>query len=68
MESLTLIRDGAEPQVSRHSGDSVFGSVNRVFVEEVAECYLTFRRKGPNAFQSPQTHAVPTSDQLAQCE
>ncbi len=30
-----LIRDGAELLLSRHAGDGVFGSVNRVFVTEV---------------------------------
>ena len=41
-----LVRDGAELQLSRHSGDGVFGSVNRVFVDDVDERYATFRTRG----------------------
>ena len=41
-----LIRDGAELQLSRHAGDGVFGSVNRVFVDDVDERYGTFRTRG----------------------
>jgi Glyoxalase superfamily protein len=40
---VDLVRDGAELQLSRHSGDGVFGSVNRVFVDDVDERYVTFR-------------------------
>ena len=43
---IDLTRDGAELQLSRHSGDGVFGSVNRVFVDDVDERYVTFRRQG----------------------
>ena len=42
---IDLVRDGTELQLSPHSGDGVFGSVNRVFAEDVDECYLTFRRR-----------------------
>jgi catechol 2,3-dioxygenase-like lactoylglutathione lyase family enzyme len=41
-----LIRDGAELLLSRHAGDGVFGSVNRVFVDDVDERYATFRARG----------------------
>jgi len=41
-----LAKDGAELQLSRHAGDGVFGSVNRVFVDDVDERYATFRRRG----------------------
>jgi Glyoxalase superfamily protein len=43
---IDLVRDGAELQLSRHSGDGVFGSVNRVFVDDVDERYVTFRARG----------------------
>jgi predicted deacylase len=33
---IDLIRDGAELQLSHDSGDGVSGSVNRVFVDDVA--------------------------------
>src|SRR4051795_3017442 len=38
---VDLVRDGAELQLSRHSGDGVFGSVIRVFVDDVDERYQT---------------------------
>lgn len=44
---IDLIRDGAEIQLSRHSGDGVFGSVNRVFVDDVDERYATLSHAGP---------------------
>jgi catechol 2,3-dioxygenase-like lactoylglutathione lyase family enzyme len=34
---VDLVRDGAELQLSRHSGDAVFGSVNRLFVDDDSE-------------------------------
>jgi len=43
---VDLVRDGAELQLSRHAGDGVFGSVNRVFVADVDERYLTYRARG----------------------
>ena len=43
---VDLAKDGAELQLSRHAGDGVFGSVNRVFVDDVDERYATFRRRG----------------------
>jgi catechol 2,3-dioxygenase-like lactoylglutathione lyase family enzyme len=42
---IDLIRDGAELQLSRHAGDGVFGSVNRVFVDDVDERCVTFRQR-----------------------
>jgi|HubBroStandDraft_6_1064221.scaffolds.fasta_scaffold04971_2 hypothetical protein len=44
--AVDLVRDGAELQLSGHSGDGVFGSVNRVFVDDVDERYATFRPCG----------------------
>jgi catechol 2,3-dioxygenase-like lactoylglutathione lyase family enzyme len=58
---IDLVRDGAELQLSRHSGDGVFGSVNRVFVDDVDERYLTFRRRGLNTTYRPESpiHTAP---------
>ena len=58
---IELVRDGAELQLSRHSGDGVFGSVNRVFVDNVDERYETFRRRGLNTTQRPESpiHTAP---------
>jgi hypothetical protein len=58
---IDLVRDGAELQLSRHSGDGVFGSVNRVFVDDVDERYVTFRTRGLNTTQRPESpiHTAP---------
>lgn len=58
---IDLVRDGAELQLSRHSGDGVFGSVNRVFVDDVDERYVTFRARGLNTTQRPESpiHTAP---------
>jgi catechol 2,3-dioxygenase-like lactoylglutathione lyase family enzyme len=58
---IDLVRDGAELQLSRHSGDGVFGSVNRVFVDDVDERYLTFRTRGLNTTHRPESpiHTAP---------
>jgi hypothetical protein len=37
---IDLVRDGVDLQLSRHSGDGVFGSVNRVFVDDAISTYL----------------------------
>lgn len=58
---VDLIRDGAELQLSRHAGDGVFGSVNRVFVDDVDERYMTFRARGLDTTQRPESpiHSAP---------
>jgi catechol 2,3-dioxygenase-like lactoylglutathione lyase family enzyme len=58
---IDLSRDGAELQLSRHAGDGVFGSVNRVFVNDVDERYITFRRRGLDTTQRPESpiHTAP---------
>jgi catechol 2,3-dioxygenase-like lactoylglutathione lyase family enzyme len=58
---IDLVRDGAELQLSRHSGDGVFGSVNRVFVDNVDERYLTLCSRGLNTTQRPESpvHTAP---------
>jgi catechol 2,3-dioxygenase-like lactoylglutathione lyase family enzyme len=58
---IDLALDGAELQLSRHAGDGVFGSVNRVFVDDVDERYTTFRSRGLDTsrrFDSP-LHTAP---------
>jgi catechol 2,3-dioxygenase-like lactoylglutathione lyase family enzyme len=58
---LDLIRDGAEIQLSRHAGDGVFGSVNRVFVDDVDERYATFCARGLDTTRRPDSpvHTAP---------
>jgi catechol 2,3-dioxygenase-like lactoylglutathione lyase family enzyme len=58
---IDLVRDGAELQLSRHSGDGQFGSVNRVFVDDVDERYVTFRTRGLNTTKRPESpiHTAP---------
>ena len=58
---VDLVRDGAELQLSRHAGDGVFGSVNRVFVDDVDERYDTFRKRGLNTALRPDSpiHTAP---------
>lgn len=58
---IDLVRDGAELQLSRHAGDGVFGSVNRVFVDDVDERYITFRARGLNTTKRPESpiHTAP---------
>ena len=56
-----LVRDGAELQISRHAGDGVFGSLNRVFVDDVDQRYSTFRARGLDTSQRPESpiHTAP---------
>jgi hypothetical protein len=58
---IDLIRDGAELQLSRHAGDGVFGSVNRVFVDDVDERYVTFATRGLDTTLRPESpiHTAP---------
>lgn len=58
---VDLVRDGAELQLSRHAGDGVFGSVNRVFVEDVDERYVTFCARGLDTTRRPESpiHTAP---------
>jgi catechol 2,3-dioxygenase-like lactoylglutathione lyase family enzyme len=62
-EVIDLARDGAELQLSRHSGDGVFGSVNRVFVEDVDERFVTFRTRGLDTTLRPESpiHTAPVN-------
>ena len=56
-----LMKDGAELLLSRHAGDGVFGSVNRVFVDDVDERYATFRARGLSTTERPESpiHTAP---------
>lgn len=58
-----LTKDGAELLLSRHAGDGVFGSVNRVFVDDVDERYTTFRARGLDTTQRPESpiHTAPVN-------
>jgi catechol 2,3-dioxygenase-like lactoylglutathione lyase family enzyme len=60
---IDLVRDGAELQLSRHAGDGVFGSVNRVFVDDVDERYVTFRKRGLDTTKRPESpvHSAPVN-------
>jgi len=58
---INLVRDGAELQLSRHAGDGVYGSLNRVFVDDVDERYDTFRTRGLVTTHRPDSpiHTAP---------
>lgn len=58
---VDLIQEGAEIQLSHHAGDGVFGSVNRVFVNDVDEYYSAFRARGLNTTLRPESpiHTAP---------
>jgi hypothetical protein len=55
------MKDGAEVLLSRHAGDGVFGSVNRIFVDDVDERYATFRARGLDTTRRPESpiHIAP---------
>ena len=52
---IDLALDGAELQLSRHAGDGVFGSVSRIFVDDVDERYATFRSRGLDTTRRPDS-------------
>lgn len=56
-----LIKDGAELQLSRHAGDGIFGSLSRVFVDDVDERYATLRASCLDTTQRPESpiHTAP---------
>jgi catechol 2,3-dioxygenase-like lactoylglutathione lyase family enzyme len=58
-----LVMEGAELQLSRHAGDGVFGSLSRVFVDDVDECYATFRARGLDTMKRPESpiHTEPVN-------
>ena len=56
-----LAKDGAELMLSRHSGDGVFGSLQRVYVDDVDERFETFRARGLDTTRRPGSpvHTAP---------
>ena len=56
-----LTREGAEFQLSRHAGDGIFGTLTRVFVENVDERYATFVARGLDTRRRPDSpiHTAP---------
>ena len=60
---VDLVREGAQIQLSRHAGDGVYGSLIRLFVENVDERYATFRARGLDTSQRPESpvHTAPVN-------
>lgn len=58
---IDLSKDGADLQLSRHAGDGVFGSLSRIFVDDVDERYATFRARGLDTTLRPESpvHTAP---------
>jgi catechol 2,3-dioxygenase-like lactoylglutathione lyase family enzyme len=58
---IDLVCEGAEIQLSIHSGDGVFGSLNRVFVSDVDARFSAFRARGLDTTQRPESpiHTAP---------
>jgi len=58
---IDLVRDGAVLQLSRHAGDGAFGSLSRVFVEDVDACYASFCASGLDTTKRPESpvHTSP---------
>ena len=56
-----LTKDEGELMLSRHAGDGVFGSLSRVYVESVDQYYDTFRARGLDTMQWPESpiHTAP---------
>ena len=50
-----LVRDGAVLMLSRHAGDGVFGSINRVFVDDVDALYTQLRARGLDTSGRPES-------------
>ena len=51
----------SEIQLSRHAGDGEFGSLNRVYVDDIDERYETFRKRGLDTTRRPESpvHTAP---------
>ena len=56
-----LTMEGADLQLSRHAGDGVFGSLQRVFVDDVDERYAKFLSRGLDTTLRPESpvHTSP---------
>ncbi|MBM3761914.1 MAG: VOC family protein [Acidobacteria bacterium] len=60
---IDLVLEGAELQLSIHSGDGTFGSLTRVYVENVDACFAKFRANGLDTSQRPESpvHTTPVN-------
>ena len=58
-----LALDGAEVQLSRHAGDSAFGAMCRVYVEDVDAYYAAFCSRGLDVTRKPESpvHCAPVN-------
>ena len=58
---VDLVIGDAELQLSRHAGDGVFGSANRMYVDDVDERFDTFRARGLRTDLRPESpvHTAP---------
>lgn len=56
-----LTMEGADLQLSRHAGDGVFGSLQRIFVDGVDERYTKFLSRGLDTTLRPEfpVHTAP---------
>ena len=56
-----LTMEGADLQLSRHAGDGAFGSLQRVFVDDVDERYAKFLSRGLDTTLRPESpvHTSP---------
>ena len=56
-----LVRDGEILQLSRHAGDGAFGSLTRIYVDDVDERYATFCARGLDTTKRPESpvHTAP---------
>ena len=56
-----LTMEGADLQLSRHAADGVFGSLQRIFVDDVDERYARFRSRGLDTTLRPESpvHTSP---------
>jgi len=58
---IALTMQGADVQLSRHAGDGVFGSLSRIYVNDVDERFNTFRARGLDTSARPESpiHTAP---------
>ena len=64
-----LTMESADLQLSRHAGDGVFGSLQRIFVDDVNERYAKFLSRGLDTTLRPESpiHTSPKNQTWA-CE
>ena len=58
-----LTQDGVTLMLSTHALDGLFGSVSRIFVDDVDACYNTFRTRGLITTDRPESpiHTAPVN-------